>query len=38
MQQTQNISPFGGGEGIESTQELLDLEAGGFGSSILPIF
>lgn len=33
-----NISPFGSGEGPECSEELLDLEAGGFGSSMLPIF
>jgi len=38
MKQKQNLSPFGGGEGPESSEELLDEGAGGFGTSILPIF
>jgi len=36
--QLQHISEWGCGEGAESLEELLDAGAGGFGSSILPIF
>jgi hypothetical protein len=33
-----NLPIFAGGEGIESSEELLDAAGGGFGISILPIF